>query len=157
MSAPVYQWKPQAQIKIDPQAAGEHLELLRVQSGGDITPGAVVDAARSNNSPLHGGFEWDDSEAAEKYRIEQAKYLLRMIVVAVHKPDENKSTPMRAFVSITRDNKPSFVSLKAAMSDADLRAQIVARAKNELRQWADRYRQYEELATICEAIDKDGE
>lgn len=157
MSAPVYQWKERAQVPLDPQITGEHLEFLRINAGGSLTPKAVVDAARSNNSPIHGGFEWDDGVAAEAYRIEQAQYLIRSIVVAVHRPDEAKTTPMRAFVSVVQDRKPSFVSLKAAMGDADLRAQIVSRAKIELRQWADRYRQYEELAAICEAIDKDGE
>ena len=39
----------------------------------------VLDAARDPSSPLHGCFEWDDGRAAEAYRLEQARELIRSI------------------------------------------------------------------------------
>ena len=36
----------------------------------------MVDEARSESSPLHNVFEWDDSVASEKFRMIQARVLM---------------------------------------------------------------------------------
>lgn len=43
----------------------------------------VVDAARPKESPLHRFFEWDNGKAARKFRIEQARWLVRSVRVVV--------------------------------------------------------------------------
>jgi len=55
------------------------LKCMAVKRSGILTPSAVVDEARPEDSPLHAAFEWDDSIAAEKYRLEQARRLLRQV------------------------------------------------------------------------------
>lgn len=50
---------------------------------GRLTPQEVVEAARPDGSALHGCFEWDDSKAAESYRIEQARELIRRVKIEV--------------------------------------------------------------------------
>ena len=50
-------------------------ELLH-QEHGQITPQLVLDEAQSPTSPLHMYFEWDDTEAARKYRLIQAMNML---------------------------------------------------------------------------------
>lgn len=37
----------------------EALKAIAARDGGLLRPRAVVDAARSLESPLHGAFEWD--------------------------------------------------------------------------------------------------
>lgn len=51
------------------------------QRDGALSPRAVVDEARSESSPLHPYFEWDDHRAAQSYRIGQAKTLTRSVVM----------------------------------------------------------------------------
>ena len=51
--------------------------------GGRLTPDAVVEDAKSPKSPLHEHFDWDDSVAAVKWRIEQARTLIRQVTVTV--------------------------------------------------------------------------
>jgi hypothetical protein len=46
---------------------------------GHVTPEGVVNAARDPASPLHDKFEWDDGVAAEQYRKEQARSLIRKL------------------------------------------------------------------------------
>jgi hypothetical protein len=59
------------------------------EAGGRITPKAVVDAARPEDSPLHSEFTWDDSVAGEKWRLQQARHLiLRIRVVTVHHQEQ---------------------------------------------------------------------
>jgi len=61
----------------------QELSRLTERGGGTLTPASVVDAARSEESPLHQYFEWDDSIAAEAYRQDQARELIRRIRVRV--------------------------------------------------------------------------
>lgn len=49
------------------------------ETAGYLTASAVVEAARDPSSPLHGEFEWDDSEAAVRYRLYQARTLIRRV------------------------------------------------------------------------------
>ncbi len=50
---------------------------------GRLTPEQVVEAARAETSAIHGCFEWDDSVAAEKFRIDQARELLKRVKIEV--------------------------------------------------------------------------
>jgi hypothetical protein len=48
-----------------------------------LVPEEVVDAAREPEHPLHGFFEWDDSEAAHRWRVWQAGQLIRSVQILV--------------------------------------------------------------------------
>lgn len=50
---------------------------------GRLTPEQIVNEARAKDSPIHHFFTWDDSEAAEKWRIEEARELLKRIKIVV--------------------------------------------------------------------------
>jgi hypothetical protein len=39
----------------------------------------VIDAARAGEHPLHARFEWDDAIAGEKFRLQQARALIRVV------------------------------------------------------------------------------
>lgn len=69
------------------RAAMAELQRMSKARGGKISPEELVEAARDPGSPLHDFFEWDDAEAAERYRLVQARTLLRMcrLEVTVHK------------------------------------------------------------------------
>lgn len=60
-------------------ALGDWLAGLEQQ--GRLTPDMVVEHARDPESPAHDWFEWDDSKAAHKHRLEQARELLAKRVV----------------------------------------------------------------------------
>lgn len=149
-----YSWKPKAGIPIDPQIAGETVEMLRERLGGQVTPADLLAHAKQSNSPLHAAFEWDDSAAAERYRLQQAGHVLRSLVVAVRLHPKAEEKPLRAFVSVVNRNEVrGYTSLAAALSDQELRAQIVATAWRELQSWRERYADYSELARAHAAID----
>lgn len=148
-----YFWKPNVSIPVKPQIAGERLETIRVRNNGRLTAEDVVEDARPEDSPLHPAFEWNDDVAAEKWRAEQARYLIRSLVVRVDRA-EGEPTPIRAFVSVERDEDRSFTSLAHAMSDEELRQQVLNRAWAELLAWRRRYQEYQELAAIFSAIEQ---
>jgi hypothetical protein len=59
-------------------AIRERLRALESETG-TITPEALVDDARADDSPLHELFEWDNSVAAEKFRLHQARVVLKSV------------------------------------------------------------------------------
>jgi hypothetical protein len=148
----IYQWKTGSHLSLDAQLAGEELERIRVRQNGRIESEDVVREAREESSPLHPAFDWNDVSAAEKYRIEQAKYLIRSIEVVIDRGEE--STPIRAFVSVKRDEDRSYTSTVHALSDPALRAQVVEQAFRELEAWRRRHAELIEFARVFAEIDQ---
>jgi hypothetical protein len=52
-------------------------------SRGRLTPEQVIGAAQDKNSALHDCFTWDNSEAAAKWRLEEARELIRRVRIEV--------------------------------------------------------------------------
>jgi len=50
---------------------------------GSLTAKEVLDLARPKSSPIHSHFDWNDSEAAESWRLHQARMLIACVVVEI--------------------------------------------------------------------------
>lgn len=148
-----YAWRPGSRVSIDADKAGRELASIE-RKAGELTPAVVLERARSANSSLHDHFEWDDSIAAELHRLGQAGELIRSITVDVSRSNVEPAKPTRAFVSVERGGERSYVGVQTAMSDVDLRRQVLARAKAELAAFRVRYADLEELAGVFAAMDK---
>lgn len=150
----VYQWKGGFPNRgVDAQVVGERIEHLRNAHGGNVTPQLVVEDAADASAPTHPLFEWDDAKAANQHRMEQARSMLRNIVVTI---EQRPTAPVRAFVCVqaSGDEEKSYTSVVAAMEDPELRQQVLARAKAEIVQWRKRYDALEEFAHLFEQIDQ---
>lgn len=146
-------WRDGAHVRIDANQAGRELENIRKANDGRLTPSDVLERARSANSALHDHFEWDDTKAAEQHRLGQAGELIRSITIDVSR--SNLATkPVRAFVSVERDGERSYTSTLVAMSDKDLRSQVLRRAWDELEAFRRKYQGLEELARVFAAMDE---
>jgi len=154
-STMVYKFREGFHVKGDPQKVGETLESLRARNGGRLTPEDVVVEAAKRRSVLGQYFEWDDSEAARKYRLSQAGYLIRAVVLCPSQ-DEPSFEPVRAFVSVggSADEPPtSFTHIRQAMQDERLRGEVLGRAKTELVAWRTRYADLQAFAGVFAAVD----
>ncbi len=78
-----YDWKIKTLAKgIDPEIAAN--ELSRIKNVyGSLRPEHIVNESRGKKAPLHSLFEWDDSKAAEHYRLQQARTIINNVVVTV--------------------------------------------------------------------------
>ena len=132
-------------------------ELKRIAKAnkGELQPKAVVDAARDEKSILHSQFDWDDTTAAEKFRLHQARNLIRVVVSFV-KDSDGGMVACRVFVSLTpdREDDTGYRVTTDVLSDPDQRAQLLADAKADMKRFASKYRQLVELAEVFEAMDK---
>jgi hypothetical protein len=154
MSGQVYQWRPGAGIKVGAKVAGQRLEELRETHGGKLSPAAVVEDARSRVSPLHRAFQWDDSKAAKEHRLWQARHLINSLIVVVKGGNSPESQrPKRAFVSVVRNKSRSYTARASALSEEDLRRQMVEQAIRELLSWRSRHGDLDELARVHRVID----
>ncbi len=149
----IYQWKDGSHAKVDAQEAGEELERIRTFRNGRLTSEDVVEASRNPDAPLHPAFEWNDAIAAEAHRKEQAGYLIRSIEI-VATAEGGHTTPLRAFVSVKRDEDRSYTSVQHALSDDELRGQVVSAAFAELEAWRKRHAELIEFARIFAEIDQ---
>lgn len=143
---------------VSAQVVGQTIAALANEQGR-LTPSAVLDAARPEDSPIHPCFEWDDSKAAETWRLEQARRLVRAVVIV---PDNDRGVPVRAFVSLLEHDagetdaeavpRPAYVSTRSAMEDPERRRQLLMRALDEAIAWQKRYEHLEEFARVVAAI-----
>lgn len=134
---------------------GDAIYGLIEEQNGVVTPEDVLASAQSPTSPLHDWFEWDDAIAAQSHRRDQAAYLLRSIKVVIKREDGDEE--LRAFHNvIRRDEQAERVYMDAVrvFSEPEYRAQVVDQAIKELRAWQGKYRQYSELSTVFDAINR---
>lgn len=132
----------------------QELQDLAHESGGVLMPQTVVDWARDNpESALYHHFTWDDTEAAQAYRLWQARTLIQHVTVIVV---EGKSDPVRAFVSMVEDRvqpQGGYRLLVDVLSDPERRKALLKQAIDEFRTWRRKYEQLKELAGIFAAAD----
>jgi len=148
-----WMWRDGSHVRIDADKAGKEMEDIRRRNEGRLTPEVVLERARSANSALHDHFEWDDTAAAERYRLGQAGELIRSIQIDVSRSNL-ETTPIRAFVNVQQGGSQHYTSTVHALSDKELRAQVLAKAWDDLEAWRRRHAELTEFAKIFATIDE---
>lgn len=116
-----------------------------------LLPAKVVEAAKDPNSPLHRYFTWDDSKAAQRYRIIQARQLIVEIEIVVDEPKRREPV----FVSLIMDRRDGgYREVEAVIQNESLRKELLRTALTELRGFQMRYERLRELANVFRAIKK---
>jgi hypothetical protein len=128
------------------------LERIAAENGGVLRPADVVEAASNPESVLHDAFDWADDEAARKWRLHQARNLIRVTVVM---QDMGKRDPIevRAFVSLTPDRKTGdgYRLVTDCMKKREWREQMLADALAEMEAFERKYAVLTELAVVFKA------
>lgn len=154
MAAYSYEYKVPGLVKAPAQAVGELFERLEQTEEG-LTPATVLEASRDENALLHGEFEWQDDVAAEKYRLDQARFIIRNLTVITKTTDqeERENGKDRAFVC-TNGRSGNYVALKFALTNAELRANLLKEARRDMLIFTAKYQRLEELASVIEEMKK---
>ena len=135
-------WKVDGIFKADANECYREISSLE-----QITPKAILDFARDENSELHKCFEWDNDLAAEKYRIIQAGNVIRMLYIV----QKDEDTPPVRVLSKTSNTvyQPTRAFLKNQSEYEDL----LKRALSELESFRLKYKTLSELEQVFEQID----
>ena len=150
-----YSWSG-LQYAVPAEKVAIHLQKLEEEKGS-VTREDFLESARSEDSEIHKLFEWDDTVAAEKYRLRQATDIIHSIKITVME-DEKQPVSMKAFVipGYTEKQfgkKGGYVNIRRATEDADTKDMILHDARKNARWFMDKYRSIEELAEVITAIE----
>lgn len=133
-------------FKADPQKVAE--EIIAI--GDEATPAQILEKGRSEETELHKCFEWNDSIAAEKYRLSQARKIVEVLVIQ-RLPDAPKDAPeIRIFhkTESTEGYKP----INRIVQDNDEYQKLLQRAFAEFHALKIKYQNLQELDYITSLI-----
>ena len=110
------------------------LTKMARQNGGVLKVEDVLEEARDEGSPLHKHFEWDDSEAAEQYRKQQARSLIQRCKVVLI---DTQPIEIRAFVSppTDRESGGGYRLTSDVVSDERLKAELMRDLQLTIARW----------------------
>lgn len=139
-------WKIGCRISADAQKVAD--EILAI--GSSATTAQILDKARDEQTELHKCFDWNDAEAAEKWRLQQARHIVCNLVIK-----EKSDTPrpeVRVFFKTDTDSgyKPTVL----IMQDKDEYRKLLDLALAELNSFKVKYKTLVELDGVFDAIDK---
>ena len=116
--------------------------------GESATPEQILDFARNPQTELHKCFEWDDSIAAEKYRLQQSRTVVCHLVV-LEETDKPEPKKFRLLQKTDEGYKPT----KIIYQNKQEYERLLERAMLELRSFKHRYHNLVELEEILALID----
>ena len=127
----------------------DELEVIRQSAGGILYPWDVVEYAKNPDTTLHTQFEWDDTEAGHKYRVWQARQIIRAVVTIT--PTDGQT--IEAYVSLKSDRYEDggYRAITEVLSDKEYYKQLLADALSDLELWERKYQQLNELKPIFKA------
>lgn len=153
----VVKWKRGYRNKIKADVAYGELEKIKGNNNGSLTAGIVLLNAKKARSPLHKQFEWDDSAAAEEYRLVQARLLIRSVEV-VYKDAPNLE-PQRHYVVVTEQEsrdapeRKVYKSTAEIMADPVTRDEVLGNAIRDAISFRRKYAALQELSQVFAAMD----
>ena len=165
-----YAWKRGYQYKVSADTVGGVLNRIEKQEG-KVTRESFLDYSRDENSETHEMFEWDDTVAAEKYRLATAGKIINQLEVTIvyeeSEPrelkaqikydDEPQEKTVSAFLNVSPKTPTApavYYNAHRAMSEEDTRRQVLRNAMFELRAFERKYHDLEEFAELFEVIKK---
>lgn len=146
---------------VSADVVGRTLERLEAQNGY-VDKVSFLEVSRPVDSATHDLFEWDDSVAAEKYRLGQSSSIIRDLSIEViecppterqiqFNTEEVEKPPVTgqirsAYVNCgdSRLSSVRYTNIGRAMSDEDKRNNVLKHALEELRIFQRKY------ITCCE-------
>lgn len=96
--------------------------------GEDVSPAQIVEYAKNPDTELNKCFTWNDAEAANKYRIYEARQVVCNLIIRKENGEKQEPTPIRLFhkienghykpISLIIQNEDEYQSLLRQCSEA---------------------------------------
>ena len=135
-------------------------EILEVQQKFGLTAENLLKKASKKSSSLYEFFDWDNSSAGEKWRLQQARNVINEIKIIV------EDREMYAFENVIVEiedvkkakqikknlNTREYKSIIEIMNKEEYRKQLIKRALAEAIYWRERHSELVELSPIFSLI-----
>lgn len=162
--------------KVSADVVGKTMEKIEKRDG-KVTKESFLEESRPVDSPTHNMFEWNDTIAAEKYRLEQSGEIIRNIQIEVIEipareiqleirtvtaeelrieEEKKRAVRTRAFVNTTKSDPKhagQYMSVDKALADEEKRRIVLENALYEFKRLASKYSFLNELEVVREAIE----
>ena len=124
-------------FKGDPVKVVKELESI----GEEVRPQQMVDyAATHKRSELHKCFTWDNSVAADKYRLYEARQIQRNLIIRkLPTPENQEQQPKTIRLMMRTETTGGYKSIINIMRNNDEREKLLVMAKNELYAFERKY------------------
>ena len=127
---------------------------------GFVTPEMILEGAKPIHSPIHNLFKWNDSEAAKKYRLEQAKALIRVCVYYIGEDgkltDKPSAVVVRKYVALSTERKEGgatpYRKLDLVLKEKNKSEQMFEDAMDELEKFLNKYHNLDVFSGVIKAI-----
>lgn len=141
-------WKPgfSSLHNADAQLVAEEIASI----GESATPAQIVDKGRDPGSELHKCFEWDDSKAAESYRIQQARQVVCHLVI--RETVREDKPPIRFFFK--PESGTGYQPTQAIVRNQDSYQALLKSAMRDLDALRVKYHSLGELERVFDAIEE---
>lgn len=118
--------------------------------GDSATPAQILELARDSSTELHKCFEWNDSKAAEKYRLIQAACVARnLVIVRDDEPDDSAQIRLLHVTTKGEGYKP----ITIIRENQDEYQRLLDNARSYLKAFQQKYHTLAELDVVMDAID----
>lgn len=141
-------WRTPGIFKADAQKVCDELREI----GEEFTPEEIVEAAEDETKELHKCFEWDDTKAANSYRLYQARVLTSQIVFK-REVDEVEISPVPIRIFNKTDNSGGYKIPERTFKVQSEYESLLQRALAELHAFKVKYAALTELNYILDLID----
>lgn len=139
-------WRSGCHIAADAQKVADEIAAI----GSSATTSQILDKARDETTELHKCFDWNDTTAAEKWRMHQARKVVCSLVI--REQTETPKPEVRVFYKT--DNDTGYKPTVLIMQDKDEYQKLLARALAELSSFKAKYQTLAELEGVFAAIDQ---
>ena len=134
-------------FKGDAKKCYEEIQTL----GASYTTKEIVDLARNENTELHKCFTWDDSKAAELWRLKEARTIVASLKVTVWKTETEKKTfRLIQHDAVEQSYKPVILTTR---NETEYE-RLLNEAKEEMQSFKKRYESIIELEAVIDEIEK---
>lgn len=137
-------WKFGSMFKGDAEKIYSEIQSI----GEEATAKQILDYARDESTELHKCFEWDNSIAAERWRLQQARLIVCNLVY--QEPEKQEPTKIRVLQS-TECN--TYKPVRLILQNKSEYEQLLERALAELHAFKERYKNLSELEEILALIE----
>lgn len=113
------------------------------------TPQDILEKARNEESELHKCFTWDDSVAAERWRLSEARVVVRQLVIKEEKVPTDRPEVRLLY---STDNRSGYKPTEVILQKEDEYKSLLKQAYAELRAFKVKYAMLKELQEIFDLI-----
>jgi hypothetical protein len=135
-----YRLRPGFRTRVPVEVAAPAIEAHKKRNGDEVKVQELVDESKPVDAPLHPEFTWDDRIAANLHRLNEARYVVRSYEIVETDNDGREEAHIANVCVTNEEDERVYVSSARAMTDAELRAQVIADAEALLFGIVGRYR-----------------